>query len=1297
MAPTGLVESFVAAIQASLSVLLVISYGGVAAWLGLLNPSNTKAISKVCVRLFLPALLFTKIGAELHAGSAHRYVIVLVWALVCHAISFVLGIAGHLLLGLPDWTTAAIMFNNTTSYPLLLIGALDQTGILQQLVDASGTDDTTKQALERATSYFLVFSTVSSCLTFAVGPRLMDSEHAPEPDEESDVDDEDKDAAVASTGAEESSVDGDAGADAAEDEAEDEDVGEANADNGQGSAESSSCGVSRPASRSSGYDPLSDAPPVFYAPASENTRLLSPNKTTYYIKSGPASKFRASLVQFIDPFASSSAPHNAFFPSTRHIKLKRSDPDLSSPTAFAAEVKRRASVVPKSTWRKLGPKMQWWLLFLADFFNTPLLGALAGAVVGLTPALHRAFFNQATDGGIFTAWLTASLKNVGGLFVSLPVVVAGVSLYTAIRVPKKKQANDDDDDAGHAKKLPWGVMTYVLFTRFVLWPLASIAVIYLLASQTELLGSDPMLWFTLMLMPAGPSAMKLITLVQVSNADDDEETSIAKLLTPLGADPPISQLCLHLSSGPPLLLVFLDAIPAARAARSMVGVPGRSKGCNTCIQRKVKCDGGQPACGNCRKSNRLCTGYKRPVAFVLSPNVCLGHEIKDDAEGATITTQGRWRKRVRKPPQALAQARAHDQNSIAQHDPSPAVQTAGPVTAAAVAPVTPLSTVAPGGSSDGQSRAIDAVDLTTATLIDRKRMSKRFIYHDSEHHSDKDDDKENCMASLCSQPHFSDVGVGQDKSSLRASANMAMPDFASPLCLQTTTGLAKAHVSRVHSGTAFLSIGSPTMLHVSTEAAWREQLFPMFLRHHMPSEQISDCKAMPNTLRSRNWLLNLSDVSLDGAPALETAMTALCMARVGRHARNVALVQHSLSLYTKGLRQLRDAIHDPNMQLMDQTLAACMAFSMYEVAECPSRHISGYYSHHAGGLALLQMRGADAHMTPLGHSLFVFMRIQHFVYGLLSRKANFMSRADWTNKPWRTSTKDIKDKFIDQMLCVPVLMEQMDELEKTGPILGNEALVRGYWDLVGQYRAIYQCLQGWHKDMQAIMAGPLYWPELSSIPCPPFDETDRGRPFAVAFHFPAFGIGQSMVLWWLIAMVVNQQLRALYTRIIRITTDTDHMVVPLRSSGDTAARFASLPTPSGDSPASVSSSCSSASVTATTDASSPSTTCSSTYLPSVVILQAAADEALAVTRSTANNICQSVEYFLQDKTGDIGPLSMILPLTTLRHVLSRTEPLKPCPPGPPGLPGEYSDEVVWTDFWIRCIGDRGQRLAFHLD
>lgn len=158
-----------------------------------------------------------------------------------------------------------------------------------------------------------------------------------------------------------------------------------------------------------------------------------------------------------------------------------------------------------------------------DFLNAPLLGALLGTVIGLIPALHRAFFNTTSEGGIFTAWLTASLQNIGALFVPLPVVIAGVSLSTSMRRMKS-----GDNSAGPT---PWLATIFVLVVRFAVWPVMSIAVIYALATKTNLVGTDPMLWFTMMLMPTGPPAMKLIAMVEVSDASEEEEMKISKLLT----------------------------------------------------------------------------------------------------------------------------------------------------------------------------------------------------------------------------------------------------------------------------------------------------------------------------------------------------------------------------------------------------------------------------------------------------------------------------------------------------------------------------------------------------------------------------------------------------------------------------------------------------------------------------------------------------------------------------------------------------------------------------------------------
>lgn len=55
--------------------------------------------------------------------------------------------------------------------------------------------------------------------------------------------------------------------------------------------------------------------------------------------------------------------------------------------------------------------------------------------------------------------------------------------------------------------------------------------IWVLASKTGVLSDDPMLWFALMLMPAGPPAMILVPLSDVNGSPESERMAIAKVLT----------------------------------------------------------------------------------------------------------------------------------------------------------------------------------------------------------------------------------------------------------------------------------------------------------------------------------------------------------------------------------------------------------------------------------------------------------------------------------------------------------------------------------------------------------------------------------------------------------------------------------------------------------------------------------------------------------------------------------------------------------------------------------------------
>ena len=270
---------------------------------------------------------------------------------------------------LPSWVTPAISFNNTTALPLLLIESLSATGILDDLL-ASETD-TTSAALNRAKSYFLVNAIIGDSLTFALGPKLLDGEEAPDKKE-------DQNRSKPTRGPARGTLFPQSG----------ESSGEA----GNGHAQSDG--------HEDGDQDTEEA--------NEQTSLLP----------GPVVR-----------------------------------------TRLAAE--RYGYVQGKDKFEKLPKWLQSFLGFSYAFLHAPLIGAVTGAIIGLVPPLHKAFFGDPQSGGIFTAWLTDSVKQIGGLFAALQVVVVGVKLSSSLRKMKR------GEDSGTVPLVP---LIFVMIMRFVVWP-----------------------------------------------------------------------------------------------------------------------------------------------------------------------------------------------------------------------------------------------------------------------------------------------------------------------------------------------------------------------------------------------------------------------------------------------------------------------------------------------------------------------------------------------------------------------------------------------------------------------------------------------------------------------------------------------------------------------------------------------------------------------------------------------------------------------------------------------------------
>ncbi|KAL9051531.1 MAG: hypothetical protein Q9162_005960 [Coniocarpon cinnabarinum] len=135
---------------------------------------------------------------------------------------------------------------------------------------------------------------------------------------------------------------------------------------------------------------------------------------------------------------------------------------------FATHAEHRGYRRLRRVWDRMPKWLQNAGSFVGLFINAPLIGTLIGVCIALIPALKTAFFADAENGGIFNAWLTSSVKNVGDLFPALQVVVVGVKLRQSLHAMKMGEEGGT---------LPWQPLVVVLFGRFVLWPAVSIPLI----------------------------------------------------------------------------------------------------------------------------------------------------------------------------------------------------------------------------------------------------------------------------------------------------------------------------------------------------------------------------------------------------------------------------------------------------------------------------------------------------------------------------------------------------------------------------------------------------------------------------------------------------------------------------------------------------------------------------------------------------------------------------------------------------------------------------------------------------
>jgi len=383
----------------------------------------------------------------------------------------------------------------------------------------------------------------------------------------------------------------------------------------------------------------------------------------------------------------------------------------------------------------------------------------------------------------------------------------------------------------------------------------------------------------------------------------------------------------------------------------------------------------------------------------------------------------------------------------------------------------------------------------------------------------------------------------------------------------------------------------------------RQQLHYLFLNQYLPAEML-DANG-PKSFLPANWILQLQDVEMR-SPALQTSTAAFFAARVAQSNNDKNFAQQCRSMYVESLKQLQIAMACPRARLSDETLAACMALSLYELTGGEGATGSAYMAHMRGAMALLELRGPDASASPLGHSLFLDLRAHevsnfspfpglwpHGVYlcrafqinrCLIQRRETFLSRPEWLAQPWNALPKSPHDDLVNMLFHFPAIFRRFDAVSREK----DQGVLRaGLCDVIAKFLEMESALQGLHENFKRSVSSPLYWPALSTLESR-LDDEKSGKLFPVSFQFPSFSVALTVTTYWSNMMVLHNQLGHVYHKLETLTK-----------------------------------------------------TCEDGSLPALSSVQASYDEGGRKWEIMAKNICQSVEYLSQDHMGSLGPLAVL--------------------------------------------------------
>lgn len=267
------------------------------------------------------------------------------------------------------------------------------------------------------------------------------------------------------------------------------------------------------------------------------------------------------------------------------------------------------------------------------------------------------------------------------------------------------------------------------------------------------------------------------------------------------------------------------------------------------------------------------------------------------------------------------------------------------------------------------------------------------------------------------------------------------------------------------------------------------------------------------------------------------------------------------------------------------------------------------------------------------------------------RSRNILVDAPWRDLPFKSSQKGLRDLLIDILLEMPDVYQLLDKAQQEK--CRSKILLR-FINIVELSWQFDSRINDWHSRFETFVAGPAYWPKLSTSNSPA-DDTESGKVFAAAFHFPSFAVAHSMILYWLFLLLIHPLLCGIYKHLenlVRLGLGDMECSCIQKSIPETAGKTMSIPT--------------------------------------ICLRHFTVDKLPPLgfptewARGAVRNICQSAEYLMQENMGEVGPASLLPRLLAVREFLAIV------------APGEWPREVSWINDMMRKTQDMGNDISRYL-